>query len=433
MRLYYEYLGPEILAGFDTYKYSSKDTSPLSQYVMHPFWNQVVKLCPLWVAPNLLTFVGFLCCVGHFGLLAIYDYNFKSATAPPSVSHLPDVPAGDPVLGWVWLMVALLLFLSHTLDGIDGKQARRTGSSNPLGELFDHGLDSWATIFITGALYSVFGRDDDGFSVPVFRMFCLLWNVYFCFLTSHWEKYNTGILYLPWGYDFSMLTSFIIYLMTSVGGQEMWKFSLPGGISPGPILEISMYLGNVGMTLPIALYNIRTSYIEGTGKNRTFVEAMRPLLSTILAMALSFIWVVNSPHNILKMDPRMVFFLTGTIFANICCKLIIAQMSNTRCELLSFILLPLLLAVLFVISVPGLTAKSELMVLYGLSIFVTLAHVHYGTCVVSEMCDHLKIRPFHIKHAFMRDEEVKMKLLEDKEEDSHINVVKVGVDVKKSD
>ena len=44
MRLYYEYLGPSILAGFDTYKYRSKDTSPLSNYVMHPFWNQVSSI-----------------------------------------------------------------------------------------------------------------------------------------------------------------------------------------------------------------------------------------------------------------------------------------------------------------------------------------------------------------------------------------------------
>ena len=42
--LRYEYLGPEVLAGFDTYKYSCKDTSPLSNYVMHPFWNQCVKV-----------------------------------------------------------------------------------------------------------------------------------------------------------------------------------------------------------------------------------------------------------------------------------------------------------------------------------------------------------------------------------------------------
>jgi phosphatidylglycerophosphate synthase len=34
------------------------------------------------------------------------------------------------------------LFVYQTLDAIDGKQARRTGSSNSLGELFDHGCDS---------------------------------------------------------------------------------------------------------------------------------------------------------------------------------------------------------------------------------------------------------------------------------------------------
>ena len=37
---------------------------------------QTVKLCPRWVAPNLLTFVG------HFGLLALYDYDFSAATYP---------------------------------------------------------------------------------------------------------------------------------------------------------------------------------------------------------------------------------------------------------------------------------------------------------------------------------------------------------------
>ncbi|CAF4381810.1 unnamed protein product, partial [Rotaria magnacalcarata] len=30
------------------------------------------------------------------------------------------------------------------VDGMDGKQARRTKSSSALGELFDHGVDSWA-------------------------------------------------------------------------------------------------------------------------------------------------------------------------------------------------------------------------------------------------------------------------------------------------
>jgi phosphatidylglycerophosphate synthase len=37
------------------------------------------------------------------------------------------------------------------LDAIDGKQARRTKSGSPLGQLFDHGCDSFSlTFFILG-------------------------------------------------------------------------------------------------------------------------------------------------------------------------------------------------------------------------------------------------------------------------------------------
>uniref|UniRef100_A0A8B9HW59 Uncharacterized protein n=1 Tax=Astyanax mexicanus TaxID=7994 RepID=A0A8B9HW59_ASTMX len=40
----YEYVTQEQLAGFDKYKYSAVDTNPLSVYVMHPFWNSMVKV-----------------------------------------------------------------------------------------------------------------------------------------------------------------------------------------------------------------------------------------------------------------------------------------------------------------------------------------------------------------------------------------------------
>lgn len=96
--------------------------------------------------------------------------------------------------------------LSPILDGLDGKQARRTGTSGPLGELFDHGLDSWTTIFIPTALYSIFGRDDPNTIQPL-RMYFVCIMVFINFYLAHWEKYNTGVLYLPWSYDFSMVVS----------------------------------------------------------------------------------------------------------------------------------------------------------------------------------------------------------------------------------
>ena len=47
------------------------------------------------------------------------------------------------------MQVKKLLNLEQTLDAVDGKQARRTGSQSPLGELFDHGCDSLSTIFLS--------------------------------------------------------------------------------------------------------------------------------------------------------------------------------------------------------------------------------------------------------------------------------------------
>jgi len=392
-RLYYTYLGPEILAGFDNYKYSAKDTSPLSKYIMHPFWNQAVKLCPLWVAPNLLTLVGFLCCVAHFLLLTVYDYDFTAATTGNE----------HPIPRWAWLAVAALLFLSHTLDGIDGKQARRTGTSSPIGELFDHGLDSWVAVFVTGSVYHVFGRNDDSMSIPVVRMYAILWTVHFVFLVTHWEKYNTGVLYLPWGYDFSMVGGVVLYLITAVGGHHMWKIKLPGDVDPGRIIEIALYLGIVGLAIPISLYNIWMSYKEGTGKMRSFVEANRPLVSITLAIIVSFVWVVNSKNNILEEDFTCFLYMSGTVFAYISVKLIIAQMSNTRSELISAALYPLTLAMAAaLISSPS--KKVELAILYILTGVITVMHLHYGCCVVSEMCDHFNVRPFHIR----REEEIRL-------------------------
>lgn len=45
----------------------------------------------------------------------------------------------------MYLVTAFGLFIYQSLDAIDGKQARRTNSSTPLGELFDHGCDSVST------------------------------------------------------------------------------------------------------------------------------------------------------------------------------------------------------------------------------------------------------------------------------------------------
>jgi len=157
--------------------------------------------------------------VGASLLLTYYDYGFYAS----GIYY-----KGDPIPRWVFGVVSLFNFISYSLgkyiqqlyiiiiivnitflqivDGLDGKQARRTGTSGPLGELFDHGLDSWTTVFIPTALYSIFGRDDPNTIQPI-RMYYICIMVFINFYVAHWEKYNTGVLYLPWSYDFSMIVS----------------------------------------------------------------------------------------------------------------------------------------------------------------------------------------------------------------------------------
>ncbi|KAK4321847.1 hypothetical protein Pmani_007384 [Petrolisthes manimaculis] len=379
------YLTPEQLQGFENYKYSAQDTSPLSNYVMHPFWNTVVKICPRWIAPNVLTFVGFLFTVANFVLLAVYDYSYYASSDDTPGDQYPPIPS------WVWLACAFNHFMAHTLDGIDGKQARRTGTSGPLGELFDHGLDSWTTFFIPACIWSVFGRVD--YSITPLRFYFVLWNVITCFYTSHWEKYLTGILFLPWGYDVSQVLIFVIYLVTGFCGQDIWKFEIVGGVSSGVMFEFMMYAGSLGTSLPMSFWNIYKSYRDQSGKMLGLGEALRPLLTPLIFFIVATVWVEASALDIINSDPRMFLFMVGTIFANINCRLIVSQMSNTQCELLNWLLLPLTASVAIVIIFPSLE-MATLIIMSGVA---TVAHIHYGIYVVQQMCEHFHIFCFTIK------------------------------------
>lgn len=81
----------------------------------------------MWVAPNLLTFVGWLLLMANFWLLAYYDWDYNTSTNDRNLQRQP-IPSA------VWIFCGVSHFLSYMLDGMDGKQARRTSSSTPLGK-----------------------------------------------------------------------------------------------------------------------------------------------------------------------------------------------------------------------------------------------------------------------------------------------------------
>lgn len=118
-----------------------------------------------------MTFVGFLGLVAAYLLTAFFSSDIEG-----------------PMPAWVYIANIVLLFWYQTLDAIDGKQARRTGSSSPLGELFDHGCDALGSMLqtMTVAMVAQMGAN--------WQTWIILAVINIMFFFSIWEQYYTHVL-----------------------------------------------------------------------------------------------------------------------------------------------------------------------------------------------------------------------------------------------
>lgn len=173
--------------------------------LMNYYWEWCVKLIPKWVAPNLLTFIGWLLVIASYANMLRYDYTFKKI--------LPDS---------AFFFASFCIFAYSTLDAIDGKQARRTKSSSPLGQLFDHGCDSFSlAFFVLGICQATLLERDD-----IFLLFIV---AQLAFYTSNWSEHHTGILTTKvgqFGVTEAEYTLVVVHFLTGIYGQGMWKITL---------------------------------------------------------------------------------------------------------------------------------------------------------------------------------------------------------------
>jgi ethanolaminephosphotransferase len=77
------------------------------------------------------------------------------------------------------------MFFYQTLDAVDGKQARRTQSSSPLGQLFDHGCDGINTMLFIILFWQSFQRGAD------WGFFALAATMPLAFFLAQWEERHT--------------------------------------------------------------------------------------------------------------------------------------------------------------------------------------------------------------------------------------------------
>ena len=193
------YIPKERFSSIRSYKYKSSDSSISYKYFMSPLCDYLVNFFPTWLAPNVITISGFFLNLLYF-LITGYYTKFKGGFIPP----------------WACFFSAFCYLLYMILDNIDGKQARRTKSSSPLGLLFDHGTDACTTFFITCGLGAIL-------ALETIYQYILLWIMIIVpFYLNNWEEYVTGVMSLPIINGINEGTFIIVFLecLTGCIGQD---------------------------------------------------------------------------------------------------------------------------------------------------------------------------------------------------------------------
>lgn len=124
--------------------------------------------------------------------------------------------------GWALLFFGFGLFIYQTLDAADGKQARRTGTSSPLGELFDHGCDSVSTLFVSLATCLIIQLGHYPGWIFYFVMMAVA-----LFYIAHWQTYVSSLLRFG-RFDVTEVQFIVMFfsLITTLAGQEIWSYKV---------------------------------------------------------------------------------------------------------------------------------------------------------------------------------------------------------------
>jgi len=373
-----EILNLQQLKALSNHKYSSEGTS-ITEPALQVFWRWLVEQIPLWVAPNLITIVGLIINVGTSLLLMYFSPDAK--TQAPS---------------WVYFSCGLGLFLYQCLDAIDGKQARRTGSSSPLGELFDHGCDAVSTVFVSIATCCAMGL---GLDPPSFYFICF--TGFFLFYCAHWQTYVSGTLrFGRIDVTEGQLVCIGVFILTSMVGLGFWSFKLPLiGIS---IFHLPVVGGFFAGILAGGNY-FRVIFSGGRGKNGATVANTSVLFPAFPVAFVQLTSLVHCGYTLIAKGSRLfasnpcLYTLTYGIFsAKVTCRLVVAHMTKSELAFVDTIYFgPLLL---LCNQFFGYWFPEYLLLWFSL-IYGTLDLTKYSYKVCTEIATHLHICVFKIPYS----------------------------------
>ncbi|VEU44576.1 unnamed protein product [Pseudo-nitzschia multistriata] len=319
------YLTEEAKKNLKAYTYRGADNSLIYQYVLSPLAGYLVTtIIPKSMAPNTVTSLGLAWMVSAY----LSHWWFAPDLVFEGCESDSRDPSCDPPR-WIFLWNAISLLVYQTLDNMDGKQARRTGSSSPLGLLFDHGCDSINSIFGSANVIIAMGLVP---SESLLSIFLLIFVPMVVFFIATWEQYFTGELIMPIvnGPTEGLLGTAAVSFLSFWFGIGVWEEThaydllsaatgFGGGQDSTPWKNSEFLVGAISV-LSVQEILLKLAF----GLQKRTAAALVPFF----AMAASFFVIGWIGPEIWLSIPRTGMHLSMLLFVEICTELMLAHVTE---------------------------------------------------------------------------------------------------------
>lgn len=286
------FLSGHELKNLSEWKYKVTDRGILSR-VYNPFYNWVVKIVPRSVSPNVLSFAGLL--------FSIYAWWFSIR--------------GNT---WVNNVVSASCIIIYTiLDAIDGKHARNTRTSSPMGELIDHFCDCITNALLISTFCNVYDI------TTYWHVWLMILSTQMSFLLEHIKAYTDKDKMLRF-HMFTGPTEALTGLVLMIYTRPAWALWETG------YFYLSQYVLPYGMMLVgfISMVMIMYHVIKHYRLTKNY-STMFGIFVSFSIQVVKFFTVNNNTHiSDAVSSITLNGVMNGITFSLICADIIISKMAD---------------------------------------------------------------------------------------------------------
>lgn len=268
---------------------------------LNPYWTWCQSFVPRSISPNLISVLGELC-----------------AAAGTAAAIFGDATSTTPLL-----LNACLYFVYQTADAVDGKHARITKQSTPLGAVVDHCLDATHIFFVPLSLQmAVDPQFVSWIPTMAFLAYATGWFV------AQWQDYECGILETA-GVTEAQFLLIGLYAAPTFFGRDMYDSAVLG-----TSLDLRTTIGIVFLVAVTAKILFTVAQV--------LHQTRRPsVLMTLLPIAVhAFISIMFYGSASAKSAPIIsiaVMFMSATA---LCSKIVLAVVTSTPLPIVNVEVVP---------------------------------------------------------------------------------------------